>query len=246
MILYLNELSVPENSSDIEALDLAKTLIHVLVEINQVESISITADATINNFSLCRSRNLTFGSIFSHDDYREEWRKLKSFFDRAPFDSLEQTDYEYRYGHRIAVGLGFAHRNKTLAVSLATNGWLEHSLIVTLFCFDLVLNEFTEIDVQVKNIANNDNLAHWKNWIVGELPDLPGFPEASRSKPKTPTDCGLRSRWRLPTGEILEWDYLHCEIEKYDSKGKHLGAFDPNTGLAIAGKVADANRRIEP
>jgi hypothetical protein len=31
-------------------------------------------------------------------------------------------------------------------------------------------------------------------------------------------------------GNIIEWDYQHGRVEKYDSKGKHLGEFDPDNG----------------
>lgn len=78
--------------------------------------------------------------------------------------------------------------------------------------------------------------------------NLPGFPDAERAKPKTPVQGGggLRKRWRLPGGCICEWDSQHGEVEKYDKRGKHLGAFDPNTGDALPGKGPDPTRRIEP
>jgi hypothetical protein len=65
-------------------------------------------------------------------------------------------------------------------------------------------------------------------------------------KPKTLRQGGggLRNRWRDPNGDILEWDYQHGTLERYDSLGRHLGEFDPNEGRAL--KPADTNRRIEP
>jgi hypothetical protein len=59
---------------------------------------------------------------------------------------------------------------------------------------------------------------------------LPGFPDATRAKPKTPIVKGaglLRSRWKNPAGEIFEWDYRHGRVEKYTPKGRHVGEFDP-------------------
>lgn len=53
--------------------------------------------------------------------------------------------------------------------------------------------------------------------------DLPGFPEAERVRPK-----GGRPRWKLPNGDIGEWDGRHGEIERYNPKGKHKGVWDPN------------------
>ena len=75
---------------------------------------------------------------------------------------------------------------------------------------------------------------------------LPGFPGAQRAKPKTPVQGGggLRKRWRFPGGCILEWDSQHGEVEKYDKRGKHLGAFDPKTGKQLKDPIK--NRRIEP
>ncbi|WEL53480.1 colicin E3/pyocin S6 family cytotoxin [Pseudomonas kermanshahensis] len=79
-------------------------------------------------------------------------------------------------------------------------------------------------------------------------PSLPGFPEATRARPKTPIQGGggLRKRWKLPDGCICEWDSQHGEIEKYDRRGRHLGAFDPETGNPIPSKNAKSVRRVEP
>jgi hypothetical protein len=50
-------------------------------------------------------------------------------------------------------------------------------------------------------------------------------------------------RWR-DENFIYEWDSLHGKVEKYESRGKHLGEFDPLTGEQT--KEADPNRSIEP
>ncbi|MGD9591619.1 MAG: ankyrin repeat domain-containing protein [Candidatus Berkiella sp.] len=70
---------------------------------------------------------------------------------------------------------------------------------------------------------------------------LPGFPEAKRADPGTPYSGGLRPRWKLPNGKILEWDSQHGELEMYDKRGKHLGAFDFNTGMQIKDKKPSRN-----
>ena len=67
----------------------------------------------------------------------------------------------------------------------------------------------------------------------------PGFPEAKRKRSK-----GRPRRWVDHDGAILEWDYLHGAVEKYDKQGHHLGEFDPETGELRKGP--DAGRRIEP
>jgi hypothetical protein len=55
---------------------------------------------------------------------------------------------------------------------------------------------------------------------------LPGFSDAEYQGYK-----GGRHWWKLDSKEILEWDYQHGEVEKYDKTGKnHKGAYDPHTG----------------
>jgi hypothetical protein len=61
---------------------------------------------------------------------------------------------------------------------------------------------------------------------------LPGFPEAKRVKQKTG-----RARWVDSNGDILEWDSMHAEVEKYDKKGNHKGSFDPETGEQLKPRV---------
>ncbi|MBX5440408.1 MAG: colicin E3 [Solirubrobacteraceae bacterium] len=72
----------------------------------------------------------------------------------------------------------------------------------------------------------------------------PGFPDARLVKPKTGFPGGVRKRWKLPDGRILEWDYRHGAIEAYTPNGKHLGQFDSHTGEQT--KPADATRTVEP
>ncbi len=56
--------------------------------------------------------------------------------------------------------------------------------------------------------------------------ELPGFPGSVKDKTKTG-----RARWKLPNGDIGEWDSQHGEVEVYDKTGKkHKGAYDPKTG----------------
>ena len=74
---------------------------------------------------------------------------------------------------------------------------------------------------------------------------LPAFPRARRSKGKTRFSGGIRRRWKDDAdGAILEWDYQHGRVEKYDSRGNHLGEFDPVTGDQIG--PAKPGRTVEP
>lgn len=43
---------------------------------------------------------------------------------------------------------------------------------------------------------------------------------------------------------IVEWDSQHGAVEKYNKWGKHLGAFNHETGEQT--KDADKHRKVEP
>lgn len=75
---------------------------------------------------------------------------------------------------------------------------------------------------------------------------LPGFPEATKTGRKTAVRGGgkLRKRWKTAKGLIFEWDYQHGMVEMYNKRGKHLGEFNPETGIQT--KDADPKRSIEP
>jgi RHS repeat-associated protein len=58
---------------------------------------------------------------------------------------------------------------------------------------------------------------------------LPGFEGSERLKHKK----GARASWNLGKGWHGEWDSQHGEVEVYNKKGKHQGAFNPETGEKI-------------
>jgi Cytotoxic len=72
------------------------------------------------------------------------------------------------------------------------------------------------------------------------------FPGLRRLTSKTPVRGGgkLRKRWKDRSGNIYEWDGQHGRLEKYNARGKHLGEYDPETGIQT--KPADPTRTIEP
>jgi hypothetical protein len=88
------------------------------------------------------------------------------------------------------------------------------------------------------------------NGDIGVVPpprgNLPGFPNAVKKKPKTARPGGgLRARWKdEKTGAIYERDYQHGAIEAYDSRGNHIGEYDPQTGQLTKGP--DPTRKVEP
>lgn len=64
---------------------------------------------------------------------------------------------------------------------------------------------------------------------------LAGFPDAVPARPRTPVQGGggLRRRWEIPGGPVLEWDYQHGTVEMYNRRGRHIGECDPNTGKQL-------------
>lgn len=82
---------------------------------------------------------------------------------------------------------------------------------------------------------------------------LPAFPDAKIVGRKTAVQGGgaKRKRWKTAKGIILEWDSMHGTVEKYDSRGKHIGEFDPNTGEPTSTKKNKKSKKgkkrsIEP
>ena len=73
---------------------------------------------------------------------------------------------------------------------------------------------------------------------------LSGFPDPRRVRPKTGFSGGLRPRWRDMNDDILEWDSRHGRVERYDSRGTHLGEFDCETGARLS--PPDPRRKIKP
>ncbi|MBY4128542.1 hypothetical protein HQO83_09085 [Rhodococcus fascians] len=76
------------------------------------------------------------------------------------------------------------------------------------------------------------------NWHYNPPPtrDLPGIPNARPTK-----KLNRRRRWTDEKGNIYEWDYQHGAVEKYSRNGKHLGEYDPNTGVQT--KPPDPSRK---
>ncbi|HRI51090.1 MAG TPA: colicin E3/pyocin S6 family cytotoxin [Pseudomonadota bacterium] len=74
---------------------------------------------------------------------------------------------------------------------------------------------------------------------------LDAFPTAQRVQQKTAVQGGgtLRKRWKDVDGTIYEWDSRHGTVEKYTKQGKHIGEFDPKTGVQL--KPRDPTRRVE-
>ena len=77
--------------------------------------------------------------------------------------------------------------------------------------------------------------------------NLKAFKNSVWAKAKTPRrgGGGLRDRWKdKQDGTIYEWDYQHGRVEKYNSRGQHVGEFDADTGEQTGPAIP--GRRIEP
>ena len=53
-----------------------------------------------------------------------------------------------------------------------------------------------------------------------------------------------KKAWKDPDGAIYDWDSRHGTVEKYNSRGRHEGEFDPDTGKRL--KPANPARKVEP
>ena len=97
---------------------------------------------------------------------------------------------------------------------------------------DLITKEY---DGKKVTILNQD--------YIGAPKNLKAFPEAIRAREKTYVKgAGLRKRWK-DKDYIYEWDSRHGKVEKYDKQGKHLGEFDPDTG--VQNKGPNPSRKVE-
>ncbi len=53
----------------------------------------------------------------------------------------------------------------------------------------------------------------------------------------------MRTRWK-DDDWIYEWDYQHGHVERYDSRGNHVGGFDADSGDLVSEAIS--TRRVEP
>ncbi len=101
-----------------------------------------------------------------------------------------------------------------------------------------------------RNIFNLvDNQSGHLGELIGKYKPPPSVPRGIRNlsleKRKTiSSGGGLRKRWKDKKGNIFEWDSQHGRLEKYNKRGKHLGEYDPDSGLQT--KPADPTRKVEP
>ncbi len=86
--------------------------------------------------------------------------------------------------------------------------------------------------LQLKKITDVATRTISRTFLPIRAPDvLKAFPEAVKVKSKANVKGGgvQRKRW-ADKKYIYEWDSRHGYVEKYNSRGKHKGKFDPVTG----------------
>ncbi|SDD45032.1 Cytotoxic [Algoriphagus faecimaris] len=121
--------------------------------------------------------------------------------------------------------------------------WTGISMGATYLAFDAGIRiEETTISIArvLERLGFNPNVLG-KNQVDYAPPPgvLPGFPGATRVKPK-----GGRARWRTKDGDILEWDSQHGDVEVYDKNGKHKGSARPTDPNIYKPQVK--GRKIDP
>lgn len=99
------------------------------------------------------------------------------------------------------------------------------------YCFDNPLR-FVDRD----GMAGNDTVKTYNPVPEKYRKSLPGFEGSERLKSRK----NARPSWNLGKGWHAEWDFQHGEVEVYNKKGKHQGAFNPENGEKI--KDADKSR----
>ncbi len=175
------------------------------------------------------------------EGYREGWQQeqttrfpavvedLGRFFGRDPDEQAAVSSEGYTFPKfRVTSGKTetLVEQPKADARTTTTIVGLNPGLVIT----QGVLNLYR------KSIKDRPERLHRPDPDKRYIPapsSLPGFPDACRVDGKTPSGTGdgkVRRRWKLPDGKILEWDSQHGNIEKYDRRGNHLGAFDHTTG----------------
>jgi len=100
----------------------------------------------------------------------DQWRYIRNMQNKAPFtfaelDTRDDPDaYEYRHRGRLAVGLGTAHDQASLAVSLDTHAdWQATGLTVTKTWLDA-----PDEDVVVRHAVTVDDFGSHAHWLVSD------------------------------------------------------------------------------
>lgn len=167
-IAFLNELSFPNGPLDeAAAREAAKRLIETLRALRRVHaSAALHSSSPLPQIQM--GDGLWLGGLFGDPEYRDEWRFLRAFENRAPFRiGLGDTfgmDSEYHFQGTPADGLGLAHTVKTLGVSFGFDPWFQ-STIALERTYLIENGESEEEAVEVKHVSLPEHVDTHDEWL---------------------------------------------------------------------------------
>ena len=167
-IAFLNELSSPSGPLDEAATrESAKGLIDTLRALRRVHaSAALHSSSPLTQIQL--SEGVWLGGLFNDAQYRDEWRFLRGFENRAPFRvGMGETfgmDTEYHFQGASAEGLGLAHLVGTLGISFGFDPWLQPTVELERTYFLEDGNEAQDT-VQVQHASLPEHLVTHDEWL---------------------------------------------------------------------------------
>lgn len=171
VLLFFNELSSGAEMHHTEADAAMKEMVDSVRKVARHRPGSAMISPGLAQIEI--SKGYTLGQWRNRPENRELGRWLFSLANRAPFArpmSTEETEVEYQHDGRAAIGLGAAHLNDGLAVSLRTSAsWRESSVPVE----RTRVTEGPEGDlylicdrVDVRHLAQVDHVDAHSDWIT--------------------------------------------------------------------------------
>lgn len=174
LVLFLNELSCdPEELELAQAKKRVLGLLRLLRQTRkQQRQIGLNSQLPLKDTLV--DQRYTLHELLSGNEYREEWRFLKSFANRSPLSAdmeqhfdLERQEVDYLHEGEPASALGWADIMDTAVVSFPDSAFQEPFI-------DLIRRELDESNedaevqdhpVSVKNIANTEHIEHHTPWL---------------------------------------------------------------------------------
>lgn len=173
LVFFLNELSSSgDELSHCRARELAFKLIQLLRHIRKKQKqIALNSAEPINHTRIDPTH--TFQELLGGDEFKDEWRFLRSFENRSPIDSSIQAhtleskyETEYLWQDIRTIALGWAKSLDTAMISFASlNEWEKPEITATLQELDDEA-EIIESEIIVRNFATLENIDHHCKWLI--------------------------------------------------------------------------------